>query len=312
MNHLGLFEGIGGFSLAVRWMNWKTIAWCEIDEFCQKVLRYHFPEADELHDITTTDFTKYANKIDILTGGFPCQPFSTSGKRQGTEDNRYLWKEMLRAIKEIRPNYVIAENVYGIINWNRGMVFEQVQIDLENEGYQTSSYILPACSKNAPHRRDRVFFIAHSRDSRNSGISSELSGKAKEENKGGEEQSSTSQQQVQLSNITDSLFKYSSYSYCKMFETRNNNREKGERTKQEERIEPSDFTRCWDEFPSQSPICSRDDGFSNRLDNITFPKWRAESIKAYGNAVVPQLILSLLKTIEKYEAYLNQLDHDKA
>lgn len=114
MTHLGLFEGIGGFSLAVKWLGGKTLAWCEWNEFGQKVLKYHFPEAEGYGDITQTDFQKYEGKIDLLTGGFPCQPFSMAGKRKGTEDQRYLWHEMLRAIQEIKPKFVIAENVYGI------------------------------------------------------------------------------------------------------------------------------------------------------------------------------------------------------
>ena len=91
MTHLGLFEGIGGFSLAACWMGWQTLAWCEWNEFGQKVLRYHFPEAEGFGDITKTDFTKYANRIDILTGGFPCQPYSVAGKQLGKEDERHLW-----------------------------------------------------------------------------------------------------------------------------------------------------------------------------------------------------------------------------
>jgi DNA (cytosine-5)-methyltransferase 1 len=125
--HLGLFEGIGGFSLAARWMGWETLAWCEWNEFGQKVLRHHFPKAEGFGDITKTDFTKYANTIDILTGGFPCQPYSVAGKRKGKEDERHLWPEMLRAIREVNPTFIVGENVSGIVNWNRGMVFNEVQ-----------------------------------------------------------------------------------------------------------------------------------------------------------------------------------------
>ncbi len=163
MTHLGLFEGIGGFSLAARWMGWETVAWCEWDEFCQQVLIKNFPEIKGRHgDITKTDFTQYAGRIDVLTGGFPCQPFSTAGKRKGTEDPRHLWPEMLRVIREIQPSIVVGENVYGLLNWSGGLVFEQVQIDLENEGYSVTPFILPASGVNAPHKRDRVWFIAHS------------------------------------------------------------------------------------------------------------------------------------------------------
>ena len=142
--HGSLFSGIGGFDLAAEWMQWKNVFHCEINPFVQKVLKYHFPNSESLTNIITTDFKKYANKIDILTGGFPCQPFSVAGKRKGTEDERHLWPEMLRAIREIKPRWIVGENVCGIINWDGGMVFDQVQTDLENEGYEVQPFILPA------------------------------------------------------------------------------------------------------------------------------------------------------------------------
>jgi DNA-cytosine methyltransferase len=159
--HLGLFEGIGGFSLAARWMGWQTLAWCEWNEFGQKVLKHHFPNAEGFGDITKTDFTKYANRIDILTGGFPCQPYSLAGKRKGKEDDRHLWPEMLRAIREIQPRWVVGENVLGLVNWSGGLVFHEEQADLEAAGYEVWPYLLPAVSVDAPHRRDRVWFVAY-------------------------------------------------------------------------------------------------------------------------------------------------------
>lgn len=136
MTHIGLFEGIGGFSLAARWMGWETKAWCEWNEDCQAILKQHFPEAEGYGDITQTDFKKYAGTIDVLTGGFPCQPFSIAGKRKGKEDERYLWGEMLRAIDEIKPGYVVAENVYGLLNIDRGRTVEVICTDLESIGYE--------------------------------------------------------------------------------------------------------------------------------------------------------------------------------
>lgn len=117
MKHLGLFEGIGGFSLAARWMGWETVAWCEWNPFSQEVLRTHFPAAKGHGNIKETDFTQYAKRIDILTGGFPCQPYSIAGKRKGTEDDRHLWPEMLRAIREVKAPWIVGENVPGIVNW---------------------------------------------------------------------------------------------------------------------------------------------------------------------------------------------------
>ena len=160
MKHGSLFSGLGGFDLAAQWMGWENVFHCEWMEFPRKVLDYHFPDADSHIDICKTDFKKYANKIDILTGGFPCQPFSLAGKRKGTYDERYLWGEMLRAVQEIIPKFVIAENVYGITNIDGGMVFEQVCLDLESQGYEVQPFIIPAAAKNAPHRRDRCWFVA--------------------------------------------------------------------------------------------------------------------------------------------------------
>ena len=253
--HIGLFEGIGGFSLAARWMGWKTLAWCEWNEFGQKILKHHFPNAEGFGDITKTDFTKYANEIDILTGGFPCQPYSVAGKRKGKDDERYLWHQMLRAIQEIKPKYVIAENVYGITNIDGGLVFEQVCLDLEAEGYEVQPFIIPACAKNAPHRRDRVWFVAYNSNRR----IKEMYQRSKHKNK------------------TEFITK-----------TKTHFRERNERS-----IESQ-----WQNFPTQSPICGGDDGLPTELDGITFSKWRTESIKAFGNAIVPQVAYEIFKSLE--------------
>jgi DNA-cytosine methyltransferase len=162
MTHGSLFSGIGGFDLASEWIGWDNIFHCEWNEFGQRVLKHHFPKSISYGDITTTDFTIHRGQIDILTGGFPCQPYSQAGKRLGKEDDRHLWPEMLRAIREIQPRWVVGENVLGLVNWNGGLVFDEVQADLENEGYVVQPYVLPACAVNAPHRRDRVWFVAHS------------------------------------------------------------------------------------------------------------------------------------------------------
>lgn len=160
MKHGSLFSGIGGFDLAAEWMGWENIFHCEWKDFGQKVLHHYWPKAISYNDITKTDFTIHRGTIDILTGGFPCQPYSMAGKRKGKEDDRHLWPEMLRAIKEIQPRWVVGENVYGLVNWSGGLVFHEVQADLEAAGYEVFPYVLPAVSVNAPHRRDRIWFIA--------------------------------------------------------------------------------------------------------------------------------------------------------
>lgn len=162
MIHASLFSGIGGFDLAAEWMGWENLFHCEWNPFGQQVLKHHFPKSISYNDITKTNFSIHRGKVDILTGGFPCQPYSSAGKRLGKEDERHLWPEMLRTIQEVQPRWVVGENVLGLTNWNGGLVFNEVQTDLEAKGYEVQAYVLPACAKNAPHRRDRVWFVAYS------------------------------------------------------------------------------------------------------------------------------------------------------
>lgn len=136
MNHLGLFDGIGGFSLAARWAGWETVAWVEKDEHCQKVLKKNFPNAKGYADIFEFSGTEYKGTVDIITGGFPCQPFSHAGERNGSDDERYLWPEMLRVVNEIKPRWVVAENVYGLLTIDNGFTVESICSDLESAGYE--------------------------------------------------------------------------------------------------------------------------------------------------------------------------------
>ena len=390
MRHGSLFSGIGGFDLAAEWMGWENVFHCEWMEFPRKVLDYHFPDADSHIDICTTDFKKYANKIDILTGGFPCQPFSLAGKRKGTDDERYLWGEMLRAIQEIKPRFVIAENVFGITNIDGGLVFQQVCLDLEDQGYEVQPFIIPACAKNAPHRRDRCWFIATNTNC-NDGRSTDRKGGCQESKTNGEGQQSihswigatSNEGHVANANsgrlegakeirrdsinverkskfrnatnangrgtqtrqvgkvlgqsdtqgetggfVNDALQRNASYSNSNGLNQCNGNDEvntsqggvnalndieqvvmhtdrtigEGEyiRQKGERKFNGSnsrDGNNNFQNFPTQSPICGGDDGLPTQLDGITFPKWRAESIKGYGNAIVPQIAYQLFQII---------------
>ena len=191
MIHASLFSGIGGPEVAAAMLGWENAFHCEINPFGKAVLDYWFPDSVSYEDITKTDFTQWRGRIDVLTGGFPCQPFSYAGKRGGREDERYLWPEMLRAIDEIRPTWVIGENVAGITTMVEGGVLsdmggetplfqegddfhrysleqsftiERICRDLERAGYSVQPMLIPAAATGAPHRRDRVFIIAHVTD----------------------------------------------------------------------------------------------------------------------------------------------------
>ena len=156
------FSGIGGFSYGLERLcgGFETVAFVEQDKFCQKILRKHWPDVP-IHDDIRTFPTDGLGRIDLLCGGFPCQPWSTAGKREGHEDslNRDLWPEMARIIQELRPRYVIGENVRGFVNEPMGLA--RTLTDLDSLGYQSTYWILPAASVGAPHRRDRVWIVAH-------------------------------------------------------------------------------------------------------------------------------------------------------
>ena len=156
MTHLDLFSGIGSFALAARWAGLDTVGFCETDTFCRRVLAKHCPDVPLHDDVRTIDGNKYRG-IELLTGGFPCQPFSEIGERQGAEDDRHLWPAMLRVIASARPAWVLAENVPGLI----GMALDLVLTDLEAEGYAARTLVLPACAVGANHIRDRVWIVAN-------------------------------------------------------------------------------------------------------------------------------------------------------
>jgi DNA (cytosine-5)-methyltransferase 1 len=158
MRVLDLFSGIGGFSLGLQKSGMETVAFCELDDYCKKVLRRHWPDVPIHNDIKELNGNEYRGSVELVCGGFPCQPFSVAGERRGEEDDRALWKEMYRVIREVQPAWVFGENVTGIIS----MELDNVLLDLEDEGYATQAFVLPACAVDARHRRDRVFIIGHS------------------------------------------------------------------------------------------------------------------------------------------------------
>ncbi|MED1801816.1 DNA cytosine methyltransferase [Brevibacillus porteri] len=166
MRMLSLFAGIGGIDLAAHWAGIETVAFCEIEPFCQKVLQKHWPEVPIFDDVRTINKQQLIEKgvigderaIDIICGGYPCQPFSTAGERKGKDDDRHLWPEVSRLLQEIRPTWFLGENVAGHVT----LGLDDVLSDLEGIGYAAEPFVIPACAVNARHRRDRVFIVAHS------------------------------------------------------------------------------------------------------------------------------------------------------
>jgi DNA (cytosine-5)-methyltransferase 1 len=293
MKHGSLFSGIGGFDLAAEWMGWENVFHCEWNPFGQKVLKHYWPKAESFNDITKSDFTKYANTIDIISGGFPCQPYSSAGQRKGKEDERHLWPHMLRAIQEISPRYIVGENVRGLLNWNGGMVFNEVCIDLENNGYQVAPVIIPACGVNAPHKRERIWFVASNTRCNERW---DLCGQESSEWIGSKAHTrfANDGSNGNVADTSDTGLQGGELNGT--FEGR-------ERKCNDTRKSITELYQIanWQQFPTESPICGGDDGIPDRLDNITIPKWRKESLKAYGNAIVPQVALEIFKAIERVD-----------
>jgi DNA (cytosine-5)-methyltransferase 1 len=416
MQIIDVFSGIGGFSYAGRMMGWRTVQFCEIDKFCQRVLSYHYPGVP-IHDNIKTLTAKQIkenplyneNETTIFVGGVPCQPWSVAGKRLGKADDRDLWKETTDLIGELKPHWCVLENVRGLVNWSGGLVFDQVQADLEAEGYEVLPFILPACAVNAPHRRDRVWFVAYSDNSR-ARERVRTNGERETENEGRkgqsqfelrqisettenpvgsgllhgehEQEGAEDGQQWELSagdsdrvciseGVTSDTLRgrhgrgtkeagsdseqeramgedFGQYGDGVRSETQrcgevtsDAQSERSERTElggepqtcqpkqrefggsdsegvttnangfgwrgESDRVgESGQFNKTsegshWENFPTQSPVCDGDDGLSARLDGITFSKWRQESIKAGGNAVVPQVVFQIFKAIQSYQ-----------
>jgi len=295
MTHGSLFSGIGGFDLAAEWVGWENLFHCEWNQLGQKVLKYYWPNAESFTDITKTNFSKYENKIDILTGGFPCQPYSTAGKRRGKEDERHLWPEMLRAIREIRPRWIVGENVFGLINWSNGLVFHEVQTDLESAGYEVQPFLLPAAAVNAPHRRDRIWFIAHAN---NQGTSKRTNNREWKSCKS--EQENRNKIWNYFGSITSSGITSNTNSNG-LHRSNSKYEKQSSKTKLNALSNIKQILTNWQNFPTVAPLCTGNDGISTELDGITFSKWRNETIKAAGNAICPQVALQIFNAINEYE-----------
>lgn len=299
MTHGSFFSGIGGFDLAAEWVGWTNKFHCEIDPFCQKVLNHYWPDAELFEDIKTSDFKKYENKIDVISGGFPCQPYSVAGLRKGKEDERHLWPFMLNGIRTIKPRYVVGENVLGLSTWNDGLVLEEVCIDLENEGYEVQPIVIPAAGVGAPHKRDRIFIVGSKAVITNTNNTREYTSK-RSNIKDGKKSSKEWQ---------DAQHESGRHGDKRTIADGNNERLQGSKEFRsireiwEREVElPSRFLRTtWEEFPTEPPVCTGDDGFPCELDGITVSKWKKQTIMAAGNAIVPNIAYHIFQTISKLE-----------
>lgn len=327
MTHGALFNGIAGFPLAASWAGIPTTWMVEIDEFCNKVSKKHFPNATQYTDIRTVRNLSY---VDIISGGFPCQPYSVAGKRKSKADNRYLWPEMLRVIREVRPPYVIGENVAGIIS----LALDEVLASLEAEGYTCETFVLPACAVGAPHRRDRVWIIAYA-----VGIGRKEEFKEiNEESKAGFSSATTHigstshtnrEGKPALSINAEKGQRFSANPYNKRCEkcnlsplTNGAGRPCRCHIKGGTTANPDQFNRNRSGFGAihvsqqpapgvfampgfrltEPPVCGSNDGLPARL-----VRNRGKQLKAYGNAIVPQVAYELFLAIKQHyiQTYLN-------
>lgn len=302
MTHLDLFSGIGGFALAAETV-WPEIehTFCEIDPFCRVVIKKHWPNAHIYGDIRTLTNTRSEESCgipggeretiptlgtcDLLTGGFPCQPFSHAGKRKGTDDDRHLWPEMRRVIQEFSPRYVVAENVRGLLSIEGGMVFETVCTDLEALGYEVQPVILPACAVNAPHRRDRVWIVA--RNTKYDGCN------------GSQDQKSSATRSDGNTAWTKEIRK-SARPALPRDDAADSSDGRGTRFNKRQGEIQSGRDSWREDWPTVATrLCRVDDGLP---DGVARPKgWRNAALKAYGNAIVPQVAIQIFQAIKQTE-----------
>ena len=317
---LDLFSGIGGFSLGMEaTKRIKTIGFVEKDKFCQKVLQKNFKNIPIEEDIRNVKGSNYA--ADIVSGGFPCQPFSVAGKRRGQDDDRYLWDETIRVVAETKPKWFVGENVEGIININNGLVLRQVQTDLEKEGFQVQCLVIPASGIGAWHQRKRVWIIADSNSRLSIGENKEIQTRGNTINSSSKDVSNSNsrlrrgrrtEQESRANEIwrfytpkeeqteqhlrskavrCDALpRKNISNTYSKGFQRRciPTNLEE----KQRSITSKNSFEKQQTWWQTQSELCGVPYGISYELDSN-----RSNRIKALGNSIVPQIAYEIGKAI---------------
>lgn len=279
MRALSLFSGIGGIDLAAEWAGIEVVAMCEIEPFAKKVLKKHWPNVPLFPDIRKLNrelleqegVIKQGETIELIYGGFPCQPFSIAGKRKGKEDDRDLWPEMFRVIQELKPTWIVGENVANFVN----MELERTLVDLENEGYETQTFIIPACGVDAKHQRNRTFVVAYSRCTLyEGGVLGRTDG-----------MEITEQYANQFKRPSEMVSNTNGIRW-ETFDNENRNIEEGERKR---KFSPTESTPGkWQLEPNVGRVAN---GIPNRVDRL----------KGLGNAVVPQQIYPILKAIVDIE-----------
>jgi DNA (cytosine-5)-methyltransferase 1 len=283
LTHFSLFSGIGGIDLSAEWAGFETVGQCEFADYPTKVLEKHWPDVPRWRDIRDVTLGSVRDKgvrtIDLITGGFPCQPFSVAGKQRGKEDDRYLWPEMLRVIRELTPSWVIGENVPGIMR----IAGDDVCQDLEREGYEVGIYNFEAAAVGAKHRRERIFFVAHStsqglQDRRGSPMANTR--EKKQESKRCNSLSGRIQGNVADTEYERSILSEPSPRYKQELS------ENGSFTGQE--YYESRGKNNWDVEPDVGRVAN---GIPSRVDRL----------KCLGNAVVPQQVYPILKAIADIE-----------
>ena len=319
LTHLSLFSGIGGLDLAAEAAGFETVGQCEWADYPTKILEKHWPDVPKWRDIRTLTKESFYERtglrtVDIVSGGFPCQPFSIAGKRGGKDDDRYLWPEMLRVISELRPAWVLGENVPGIVN----LALDQVLADLEDQGYSGQAFIVPACGVDAPHRRYRVCILAHSESVGNDGRmlrgkeDATTDGGSRIDNGGGTAQLFSGERRKDESAtngmadgvrtaihevIADgSRFGCADICTDTVLDAAFTNRSSRERERERERVQRTakgiiGGHSVWDNWPDEPELDRVVDGLPNRMDRI----------KCLGNAVVPQQFYIFFKLIADIE-----------
>jgi len=272
MNHGSLYSGIGGWLLAAEWAGIENVFTCEIDSFCNKVLDKHFPNTTRHYDVRETNFKTYQNKIDILSTSDPCQPFSFAGKRGGKADDRYLWPATIAAIRQIKPPFVVFENVPGFVS----MAFETVAADLEGEGYTLESFIIPACGIEAWHKRDRLWIIGYT----SSRSHTTESGPHREKiNEHGRSKQGGTELQHQQKRDSGQVCEDVPNTRSRRYWTPDGEIQTGRNSIK--------YERWWETEPDVGRVA---DGVSNRVDRI----------KSLGNSIVPQIAHIIFEAIKNH------------